>query len=327
MSTEIDKERLIARYLNGELSDGDAAELLDWIQLSDENKRLFLEIKDVWDTSKSTSFNETEQLLHFYRRQTSRTKPRKLSVWVSGWAVAAVLLVGLLLGNLFHISENKISSQIESFVVPMGARSEVLLADGTKVTLNSNSSLVLDENFSSKKRSVTLDGEGYFEVKSDKNHPFLVKTQKFDVTVTGTRFNVSSYKDDQQISATLAEGRIRLTSKDHKTIVLEPGQKLSFDQKTMEPTLEYADVESEMAWVEGEFNFENIPFPDLIRRLERSYGVTLAYDNTEFMTLEFTGRFTNQETIWQVLDALKLIAPLDYKKRNFREFELIYKPM
>lgn len=327
MSTTEDKERLIARYLNGELSDGDAAALLDWIRSGEEPKKLFFGLKDVWDGSMSTSFNESEQLLRFYRKQAATAKRRTLPAWVSGWAVAAVLMFGLLIGHLVRFDNPVPTSQLESFHVPMGSRSQIVLADGTRVNLNSGSQLQLNAGFSAKNRVLTLQGEAYFEVKSDEKHPFTVKTDKFDVLVTGTRFNISSYADDPKVSATLAEGKIQLTAGDHQPIGLSPGEKVSFDQKSMIPVLEKADVESELAWVRNDFIFKEISFPDLIRRLERWYDVKLVYQGAEFDAMTYTGRFKNQETIWQVLDALKLTTPVDYKKINFREFELSLKPM
>ncbi|MGD9929932.1 MAG: FecR domain-containing protein [Mangrovibacterium sp.] len=327
MSTTEEKERLIARYLNGELSESDAEELLSWIQSYSENKKWFIELKDVWDAAKPVSFTETEQLLHFYKRQAAQAKRRTLPSWLSGVAVAAVLLVGLLIGNLLRFDTPVLISQVEAFYVPMGSRSQLILADGTHVHLNSDSRLELANDFSARNRTVSLSGEGYFEVKSDESHPFTVKTEKFDVLVTGTKFNVSSYADDQKISATLAEGRIRLLAQNQQPVLLQPGEKISFDQQTMSPILEKAEVGTELAWVNNNFVFKEIPFPDLVRRLERWYDVKIEYNGNEFTGMKYTGSFRNQETIWQVLDALKLTSPIDYKKINFRKFELKYKPM
>ncbi len=316
-------EQLIARYLNGDLSSKDGEELIRWVNERPENKKLFLEIKDTWDASLKSKDLENEQLLLFYKKQAFRKPKARLIYWLSG--AAAMLIVGMIAGNLLQ-SPQRIG-QTESFTVPAGSRSQLTLADGTKVDLNADSRLVLDDHFSSRNRIVTLTGEGYFEVKADESHPFIVKTGKFAITVTGTKFNVSSYADDKEVGATLAEGRIRLTTGDNKAYLLKPGDKISFDQKTMSPSLERADVEAELAWVNNEFIFKEIPFPYLIRRLERRYDVKLVYHGEAFNSMVYSGKFRNQETIWQVLDALKLTSPIDYRKRNFREFELIHKPM
>jgi len=106
-----------------------------------------------------------------------------------------------------------------------------------------------------------------------------------------------------------------------------PGEKFQIDRETKKFSFSDADVESEIAWKDGEFIFRKIPFPDLVQRLERCYDVKLICSGSELQNYAFTGRFKNQETIWQVLDALKLTSPIDYQKTTFREFKIIYKPL
>ena len=88
-----------------------------------------------------------------------------------------------------------------------------------------------------------------------------------------------------------------------------------------------SDVEVESSWKDGEFRYKEISFAELIRKLERWYDVTLAYSSPQLDEMQYTGNFKNQETIWQVLDGLKLTTPIDYKKNGFREFEISYLPM
>ncbi|MDX9881539.1 MAG: FecR domain-containing protein [Prolixibacteraceae bacterium] len=319
-------EQLIARYLNGELLKDDEAALLCWISENPGNKKLFFEAKDSWDAALKSRAKETEQLLQFYKKQAIKKGAFGLSGWISGAAAAAVLVAGLIMGSLLQGNFRESKSQVESFSVPTGSRSQVTLADGTIVDLNSDSRLELCDDFSARNRTVTLTGEGYFNVKADREHPFTVRTKKFDIRVTGTKFNVSSYPNDQKISATLTEGQVHVSTFNNTSFTLKPGEKISFRQQTMEPFLEQADVESELAWVKGEFIFKEIPFPDLVRRLERWYDVKLIYKGSDFDAMVYNGKFLNQETIWQVLDALALTSPIDYRKINFREFELLYKP-
>ncbi|MGQ7870997.1 FecR family protein [Sunxiuqinia sp. sy24] len=328
MSDATDKDQLIARYLNGDCSQEDERNLLAWINESPDNKKKFLELKDTWDASLKTSSRETEQLLQFYKRQASKKQIRIIPTWVYGLSAAAILMLGLLIGGILPSSLSPgIKQQVESFYVPQGSRSELILADGTKVKLNADSRLTVSPDFSAKNRLVRLEGEAYFEVQSDKAHPFTVQTDKFDVLVTGTKFNISSHAEDRQISTTLSEGSVQLSTINKQVIYLNPGEKVSFDQKTMKPMQEKVSVEAELAWVNGDFVFKGIHFADLIKRLERWYNVKLNYQSTALEAMVYSGSFKNQETIWQVLDALKLTSPIDYKKKNFREFELTYKPM
>lgn len=201
------------------------------------------------------------------------------------------------------------------------------MVDGTKISLNSGSELKLAEGFSSENRIVSLTGEGYFEVTSDPSNPFIVKTKDFNVRVTGTAFNVCVYPNDQFSSTTLLEGKVELTTKNKEKFRLSPGKKLLTSQETGKSHLANVDADSEIAWKDGAFVFKEITFAELIRRLERWYDVKINYSSPEFNSMLYSGRFKNQETIWQVLDALKLTTPIDYEKSNFREFNLIYKPM
>ena len=325
MTQTTESENLIARYLNGTVSGEEEAALLQWINESAENKNTFLTVKDTWDASRKASERGDEELLRFYKNQLHKKRKTGSVAWISGLVAAAVLVIGLVFGGALQGYLGSQKGSAEKFLVPKGSRSQVVLTDGTVVNLNSESELLLCKDFSERKREVILKGEGFFEVKSDKRHPFLVKTEKFDIKVTGTKFNVSSYSVDRKIYTTLVEGQIQLTTRTNKTYILKPGEKLNFNQETMEATVEYADLESEQAWVKGEFIFKNIPFPDLINRLERWYDVKLTYSGQEFDEMVYSGKFKNQETIWQVLDALVLTTPISYNKRNFREFELNYR--
>lgn len=327
--TEISKyDELIARYLNGNFSNEDEVLLLQWVNADPKNKKQFLELKDTWDAGYRTKATTNDELLKFYKGQVRSQSNRKVRTWVYAVSAAAILVIGLLLGGLLPSGlPSKGIQQLESFYVPAGSRSELTLADGTKVKLNSDSRLDISPAFSSKNRVVRLVGEAYFEVKSDKKHPFTVETPKFDVLVTGTKFNISSYADDSQISTALYEGSVQLSTINKQVVHLTPGEKVSFDQKTMEPIREKVRIDADLAWVNGEFMFDEIPFSDLIKRLERWYDVSLTYQSSELDSMVYSGSFRNQETIWQVLDALKITSPIDYQKLGVREFELNYRPM
>lgn len=321
-------ENLIAIHLNGECSSEEYQELKDWMEQSPENKKEYLVLKDIWDITRPIKLTTEDQLARFYKNQYEKTrKSRRLWIRYSS-AVAAILLLGLVIPVLTPQKNTKQPGSLQVFTVPLGSRSTVLLADGTEVSLNSGSELKYSSDFSSANRVVQLTGEGFFEVKSDKDHPFVVKTKDFDVKVTGTQFNVCTYEENDYSSTTLANGKIELQiDGSNQNFEIKPGEKFELDRGTRKYSLENADIESEIAWKDGEFIFRNIPFPELVKRLERWYDVKLNYSDEGLQKFAYTGRFKNQETIWQVLDALKLTSPIDYRKTTFREFKLIYKPL
>lgn len=329
MNISENTENLISRYLSGECTPEEQKELLAWIEESPSNSNEFFSIKDTWDSLSKSRENSAEQLVLFYKNQYSRAKASRM-IWIRSLsAVAAVLLVGLLLTVLIPSQpEVKQTGNLQVYSVPLGSRSKVLLADGSVVNLNSGSELQFSSSFSSNNRVVNLTGEAFFNVKTDKEHPFVVKTKDFDVKVTGTKFNVCSYNDNSYATTTLAEGIITLEKNRNSEIVrVSPGIKFQLDRKNNEHTLAEADIESEIAWKDDQFIFKNIPFPELAKRLERWYDVKLNYSDQRLQNCNFTGKFKNQETIWQVLDALKLTSPIDYTKKSFREFTILYKPL
>jgi transmembrane sensor len=321
-------ENLIARFLNGESNDTERRELVDWINQTHQNKKDYLDLKDIWDITRSVKNHSDEQLVLFYKEQYERSKKSRIILLRRAVAIAAVLLIGLVITILIPNTTSKQSESLQVFSVPLGSRSKVLLADGTEINLNAGSELSYSSNFSSKNRNVTLTGEAYFYVKSDPVHPFIVKTKDFDIQVTGTKFNVCSYNEDTFSTTTLAEGKINLKfSNSDQLIDVKPGEKFLLDREARKYSLLVANVEQETSWKDGEFIFKNIPFPELVQRLERWYDVKLTVSDEKLTNYTYTGRFKNQETIWQVLDALKLTSPIDYKKTTFREFEITYKPM
>lgn len=328
MKDKNDIGNLIGRFLNGDCTPEDHRELKEWIDESEGNKTEFLRLKDLWDSAARPNDRTEEQLILFYKNQLRKIKESRLR-WIRYSSVAAaILIIGLILSILIPRQTTEQTGGLQVFSVPLGSKSKVLLADGTEVNLNSGSELKFTDDYSSSNRVVSLTGEGFFKVKSDPAHPFLVKTSDFEVKVTGTQFNVCTYQENSYSSTMLTEGKIELRiDGSNQNFEIKPGEKFELDRKTRKYSLEHADIESEIAWKDGEFIFRNIQFPEMVKRLERWYDVKLDYSGFELQNYTFTGHFKNQETIWQVLDALKLVSPIDYRKTTFREFSIIYKPL
>jgi ferric-dicitrate binding protein FerR (iron transport regulator) len=319
-------EILVARYLNGECSESELNELLIWAVQSKQHQKDLFDIKDIWDASLPVKQNTQNQLVYFYKSRYEKSKRAYLLLLRGAASIAALLLIGLLIRVTIYSNDPVYPANLQVFTVPLGSRSSLLLPDGTEVNLNSGSKLTYSDNFSKENRIVSLTGEAFFHVKSDSEHPFTVQTNDFDIRVNGTQFNLCSYQEDRFSTATLSEGKINLKLNNSDcTQDVKPGDKFVLDRKSNNFTLNAADVRQETAWKDGEFIFKNISFPDLIKRLERWYDVKLIVNDPRLIKYNYSGRFKNQETIWQVLDALKLTSPIDYQKTTFREFQLRYK--
>jgi len=328
-------EQLISRYLNGECDQDDRQELNRWLSQSEENSRLFFEIKDVWDASLKKEESTKEALLSFYREKALNGKPLVSLVrqWKAAAVIAAALAIGLFTMVVLNITRNEIPSDhmqhsVVTVNVPLGSKSQVTLADGTVAFLNSGSELKYSSVFSDGRREVSLIGEAFFKVKSDTINPFTVKTNDYDIRVTGTQFNVCAYGDDSFSKVSLQEGQVGvLFPGKNEPVDINPGQELYLNRVERKYQVLEVDVEVDSSWKDGEFRYKQILFSELIKRLERWYDVTLTYSSPLLDEMRYNGSFRNQETIWQVLDGLKLTTPIDYKKIGFREFEIIYKPI
>jgi transmembrane sensor len=148
------------------------------------------------------------------------------------------------------------ANTLNTITIPRGGKYDITLPDGTKVWLNSSSSLIFPSAFTGSERKVTLTGEAYFEVAKNKNMPFKINVNnKQVVEVLGTHFNISAYTDERSITTTLLEGSVKVNYQ-NKSILIKPGQ-MAVNNLTTDITVEPADIDEVMAWKNGMFMFNN----------------------------------------------------------------------
>lgn len=313
-----DIEALIIRSLDKTATKDDLSDLKQWINQSGVNKKLYFEFKDVWDAtgeadipSKHSAWRSTQSQL-----SSGRSMPKWVVEVVK--IAAITILVALVSYTIFKLPEVKhTQSSLVTISVPKGSQSTVELADGSIIKLNAGSELSYPSVFNKEERQVYLSGEGYFSVYHDSEHPFIVSAGEIEVRVLGTEFNVMAYEESGKIETTLLEGSVSLNKKggDHTNgIILKPGQKAIYANGKM--AVNPANLEMETDWVNKGFYFQNTSFETLVTRLERWYDVDIVIQSEAVKDLSFTGKFRNNETIWQVLDVIKMTTPIDYKTIN-----------
>ena len=224
---------------------------------------------------------------------------------------------------------------------PLGARSIVLMPDSTQIWLNAGTTIRYNQDFGHETRTLNLTGEAYFDVADDSLHPFIVNTSGIVVRALGTRFNVKAYPEEKTISATLEEGKIivQILSKPEKDagILLHPKDKLIYHKETKatEKYVESAeekikpeknsihrikdvniisDVRTELytSWKDPRWVIDGEPLSTLTPMLERRFNMKILFEDEQLKKYRFTGTIEN-ETVDQLLNALKMTAPLDYK--------------
>jgi ferric-dicitrate binding protein FerR (iron transport regulator) len=212
-----------------------------------------------------------------------------------------------------HISHPQRVANFE-YIVNSGVKGVVDLPDGSRVWLNSSSSLKCPEKFDSLQRVVELDGEGYFEVVPDKEWPMYVKTYKgYGVKVTGTTFNLSSYSNDNKLIVTLISGKISVVHEQNKSeIKLNPAEQITITGKETPILVKKANIEYNTAWKKGYLLFDNTPMDEVIRKMERWYGVSFIIKDSSIFDYRFTANFKS-ESISQVLEILKLSSNIKYE--------------
>lgn len=315
---------IISRYFRGQLADSEYELLADYLQ-NELHRDYFEKAKQEWenqpDLDELGKINLT-RLQYKINRENLPSPKIQLTrrLWFQVASVAAVLIVGLLAGstitNLFLSAKN--ASEQLVFTTPRGEKSMVTLPDGSEVWLNANSRLIYN-SFASNRRQVELKGEAFFKVAHNKMAPFVVRTNECDIKVLGTTFNVMAYDEFGRKEITLIEGKVNIEM-DGSEQVLKPGQALILKDRHAE--IKEVNASQSSAWVDNKFNFKDIPLSELMKRLENWYDVDITLENKLGKDVNFTGTFKNEETIWQVLDAIKVYTPIHYQKSDLRQIKI-----
>jgi ferric-dicitrate binding protein FerR (iron transport regulator) len=252
----------------------------------------------------------------------------KYSQWL-GVAVILILAFALSLGVNMVLQEESplVIPKIvvyEEYNTPPGVKSTLTLQDGSKVMLNSGSSIRYIKNFEANQRELYLKGEAYFEVAKDSLRPFTVITDGVKTTALGTAFNISAYADEE-INVSLVEGKVAVEVDDESAtrIALEKGEGLKFDGETRQAKKGQFDTELILAWTKRKIIFQQVRMMEAIRILENWYGVKFKLKNQPKPDLYIYGVYED-EILENVLEGLSYTARFEYEIDQ-DEVEIIFK--
>ncbi|MBD3589065.1 FecR family protein [Bacteroides sp. GM023] len=199
--------------------------------------------------------------------------------------------------------------------IPTAEMRTLTLPDGTKVQLNSQSTLLYPQEFTGKDRSVFLIGEANFKVKPDKKHPFIVKSNDFQVTALGTEFNVAAYPENPIVAATLISGSVLVEYNElNSQMILKPNEQLAYNRNNKSHLLSIPDMDDITAWQRGELVFREMNVQEIINVLERKYNYTFVYSMHELKQDRYSFRFRDKAPLNEVMDIVTgVVGGLKYR--------------
>lgn len=313
-------EEILPRYCSGEATIEECRMVEEWIGQSDENYRIVKQmytIDQVMGTVQMESKVDMEKALASVSRKMSKA-PSHVTWFIWVQRAAAILFIPLLIAfaiQNFTPSPTEVAQMIEVKTNP-GMTTTVDLPDGTKVYLNSESSLTYPSFFSKDKRDVKLTGEAFFEVQKDPEHRFIVSgPHHTQIEVLGTSFNVEAFERDSFVSTTLVEGKVRFAYQKNRqpaTVDMKPGQKLMYDTTSSQVKLIQTSGETETAWKDGKIIFQATPLPEALRMLEKRFNVTFVLSNNRLRGEAFNGSFTNQR-LERILEIFKISSNIKWR--------------
>lgn len=193
--------------------------------------------------------------------------------------------------------------QLHRLSIPRGETFKVILSDGTEVLLNSDSRLAYPTVFKGKERVVSLEGEAYFSVAKDAEHPFIVNSGNVQVRVLGTEFNMCSYSPDD-VRITLIEGKVAVSDTcSLQSIEMKPGQSAHLvSHGTF--AVEEVDTESFLYWKEGFFYFDDVTLVDMMKEIGKWYNIDVDFRNSEIMNLRMHFLAKRQQDIADLIELI-----------------------
>jgi ferric-dicitrate binding protein FerR (iron transport regulator) len=328
---------LIEKYLNDQCSAKELANVTAFFQSEEYRAKLQPLLFDYWRNTPSFRNEITEdelgQMLDSIHHRINREKPAKKTLvkrlYFYAYKVAAILFIPLLLFSVWQfVSDSAFRGEnYLTLETPMGSKMKTTLPDGTEVWQNAGTILKYPAKFSKRNREVFLLGEAYFNVKSDKKHPFHVKTDEGTVTVTGTRFNISNYAADDAYSVVLEEGKVSFTPKGASgSISMKPLQQILLNKKS--GLLQQRNIETEKftSWKDGKLIFRNDPLDEIVTRLNRWFGADIKIVDPKNELKDYTFTMTvQQETVEQVLEYITQASGLKLKREEINSNGLIIK--
>ena len=295
-------ENLLIRFLKCETTQDEEVAILDWLDADPENIKTLDRI--------DFQFNATVLHSEIQKDNVPKSRVKKLI----SFSAAAILAVAIAIGNGV-LQTRKMRTEMESLTtsisIPTGQRIDMTLQDGSRVWLNSNSTLEYPNIFRKADRQVKLSGEAFFDITKDPERPFIIETFACNIEVLGTKFNVEANAADSEFSAALLEGSIKLTDKTTgANMLLKPGEKAEL----IHGELRRSKITNpdEYLWTDGIISLQSSSFSELLKRFEKAYDVRFVVKLTNEPVVHCKGKIRISDGINHAMEILQMGTDFEY---------------
>ncbi len=316
---------LAARVLSGEADEIDNGLLEQWLNADDANEQEWERIKESWNKGGNALFvqqTDTETAWQNVRRfsvDEVTDHAQRSRYFHSGrvLAMAASLILMLGLSWFFLL---KPQGQKSDLIVSNTTREEMVLSDGSKITLNNRSRFLCQQPFSAEERTVQLEGEGFFDIEGNREWPFVIQTDDVTIRVTGTKFNVRAYPNLDVTEVAVLEGRVEVVPPSgDELIVLTGGQTAWFDKKSRMFSIRESTDPNLLSWITRQIRFDETPLEEVTETLERVYDANIQLADEALGGQKLTARFSDNS-----LDFVLEVVCTTFNLETKREGETIF---
>lgn len=302
-------EELIFRHFSGKTSPSEEKEIYDYVSSDRGNRQFYEECEADWKRNRIPTMQQREAFVRLKAEIGRRRRVRGFRYLLASLGAAAAVAAICLLFTLG--GKEQVQPVLMLVNTDYCEKAHIVLPDSTEVWLNAATEISWQENFNGTAREVSMTGEAFFDVTSDPERPFIVKVGDSRITVKGTRFNVTSYSGEDEISAALLEGKI-IFENDNVQVDMKPGELLTYNTATAGISKTTADVECYAAWIGGKLDYPGITLEKLFERLSSIYGVDIKYHPDKYKDKKFRIILNDNEPIENILDAVSFIMPIEY---------------
>lgn len=305
----------VSKIIRNIASNGEeyAREIQQWFEDSNDNKKIYRDLQDIWLVTGSFPdrfLPDRPKAWQKVRPQIHSPKRNYFLLQRVGQIAAAVIVVFISIWSGTKLDQIKQRNLFTEVISPAGQKTRIILPDSSIVLLNGHSQIRYSQNFNDNRR-IELKGEGYFDVRKDLSRQFVVGTSELDIKVFGTSFNVKAYEDDQKVEVGLKSGKVGIDRGEKEMAQLIPGQVATFDKKEHKLDIGEMDINLVSAWTRDEMVFDEVTLKEIIRYMERWYGVEIRVA-PELLDGELLTFKVKTESLHELLKLIGLLKPIKY---------------